>query len=119
MIFALSERVETRRENVLPDRAAEKRNVSPALPHARATRPSSERAVTENAPRVSALLPDEFRKRAGSVGKPIGSTKCKIVNGELWVKSPSRMMGYLEQKQATREKFHFGWLKTGDIAGVD
>lgn len=75
--------------------------------------------LTENAPRVSALLPDEFRKRAGSVGKPIGSTKCKIVNGELWVKSPSRMMGYLEQKQATREKFHFGWLKTGDIARVD
>ena len=75
--------------------------------------------LTENSPRVSALPFQDFATYKGSVGKPIGKTKLRIVRGELWVKSPSIMRGYFHQKKLTREKLKHGWLKTGDFAQMD
>ena len=70
--------------------------------------------------------------RAGAAGVLIPNTSCKIVNpetgddltvgqeGELWIKGPQVMMGYLNNPQATRETITpDGWLRTGDIGYVD
>lgn len=75
--------------------------------------------LTENSPRVSALCPDNFFKKIGSVGKPIAHTEVKLCNGELLVKSPSVMQGYLGDFEKTQEKIRGGWLYTGDMASID
>lgn len=75
--------------------------------------------LTENSPRVSALRPDEFFEKIGSVGKPIAHTKVKLENGELLVKSRSLMQGYLKEREKTEEKLKGGWLHTGDMARID
>ena len=38
--------------------------------------------------------------------------------GELVVKSPSVVLGYLNNEEATRETFQAGWVRTGDEAVV-
>lgn len=71
----------------------------------------------------------------GSIGKPIPNTICKIVDpvtgdpipksdteslGELCVKGPQVMKGYLGRPEATADTFDAdGFLKTGDLAKVD
>ena len=39
--------------------------------------------------------------------------------GELTVRSPANMRGYLNQPEATAETLQGGWLRTGDLATVD
>ncbi|WP_296276069.1 long-chain-fatty-acid--CoA ligase FadD1 [Pseudomonas sp. UBA7530] len=63
----------------------------------------------------------------GTIGIPVPSTQCKIVNddgqelpigeiGELCVKGPQVMKGYWQRQEATDEILDAeGWLKTGDI----
>lgn len=75
--------------------------------------------LTENGPRVSALLPQEFFSRAGSVGKPVRETQIQIKNGELLVKSKSMMLGYYKCGDLTKLKIRGGWLYTGDMAKTD
>lgn len=38
--------------------------------------------------------------------------------GELVIKSPSSVLGYLNNETATRETFQHGWVRTGDEAVV-
>jgi acyl-CoA synthetase (AMP-forming)/AMP-acid ligase II len=69
--------------------------------------------------------------RAGSVGPSAPNTLCRIVDpetgadlgpgkpGELWVKGPQVMLGYLNRPDATAAMIEDGWLKTGDLAEVD
>ena len=63
----------------------------------------------------------------GTIGIPVPSTLCKIINdegqelaigeiGELCVKGPQVMKGYWQRQEATDEILDTdGWLKTGDI----
>lgn len=60
--------------------------------------------LTEHSPRASALLPQEFVKKAGSVGKPIGAVKMKIEKGELLLKSPCVMKRILSRRGAHERK---------------
>ena len=38
--------------------------------------------------------------------------------GELVVRSPSVVLGYLNNAAATNETFHDGWMRTGDEAVI-
>lgn len=72
-------------------------------------------------------------KKYASVGLPASATRAKIVaiddktgvglgpneNGELWVRGPQNMLGYLNNKEATDEMLIDGWIRTGDIAHYD
>lgn len=86
--------------------------------------------MTELSP-VSHLVPFNA-PRSGAVGVLLPNTTCQIVDpesgqalpvgqeGELWIKGPQVMQGYLNNAIATAESITAdGWLRTGDIARVD
>ena len=55
----------------------------------------------------------------GSIGKPYGKTECRIVDGELLLRSPSVMKGYYKDPEETAKILEDGWLHTGDLAYCD
>lgn len=86
--------------------------------------------MTELSP-VSHLVPASA-PRSGAAGLALPNTMSKIVDpesgeavergkeGELWVKGPQVMQGYLNNAKATGETItEDGWLHTGDIALID
>ncbi|MDQ3438630.1 MAG: long-chain fatty acid--CoA ligase [Actinomycetota bacterium] len=70
--------------------------------------------------------------REGSIGIPIPSTEARIVDvetgetempigesGELIIKGPQIMKGYLNMPDETAQTLKDGWLHTGDVARMD
>lgn len=69
--------------------------------------------------------------RLGTIGIPVPSTLCRIVDdegkvlelgetGEICVKGPQVMKGYWQRQEATDEVLDAdGWLKTGDIGLIE
>jgi len=80
--------------------------------------------MSENSPLISVSTP--HHKRNESVGLPVINTEVKILDpgpdgiGEIACKSPSVMLGYFENKEATKEVItEDGWLLTGDLGCRD
>ncbi len=82
--------------------------------------------------RVSILRSKEYLKKYYTVGKPIKGTNCWLIDkkgkkikksgikGELVVKGPNVTMGYLNDKNLTKQKFKpNNILLTGDICSLD
>jgi long-chain acyl-CoA synthetase len=67
--------------------------------------------MTEGLPTL-ANHPDN--NRPGSLGRPVGDTEVRIVDGELWLRGPGITPGYWGF-----EPFEDGWLKTGDLVEED
>ncbi|KAM8720830.1 hypothetical protein ACLKA7_006816 [Drosophila subpalustris] len=88
--------------------------------------------MTEASPVI--LMTPEGNTRYASTGVAPGSTECKIVpmsgedtkgvgprtTGELCVRGPQVMSGYLNNQEANEVTFYPGnWLRTGDVAFYD
>ena len=83
--------------------------------------------MTELSPVTHIVPEDDFK--AGSVGTLLASTEARIVDdesgtdvaegepGELWIRGPQVMKGYLNNAEATAATVDAdGWLHTGDVA---
>ncbi|MFT3922898.1 MAG: AMP-binding protein [Myxococcales bacterium] len=63
--------------------------------------------------------------RADTVGPPVAGTEVEVrdVNdegvGEVWVRGPTVMKGYLDAPELTAATIQDGWLKTGDLGLMD
>jgi fatty-acyl-CoA synthase len=76
--------------------------------------------LTEAAPNVLCLPPEDARRKAGSAGKPYPYVECRLAEtGELLVRGPNVFAGYWRNPEATAAAFEDGWLLTGDVAERD
>jgi fatty-acyl-CoA synthase len=76
--------------------------------------------LTEAAPNVLCLAPEDARRKAGYAGKPYPYVTCDLSEaGELLVRGPNVFPGYWRNEEATENAFRDGWLLTGDIAERD
>ena len=55
-------------------------------------------------------------RRPGSVGTPPPGVEVRLVDGELEVRGPGVFLEYWRRPQETRDAFHDGWFRTGDVA---
>jgi acyl-CoA synthetase (AMP-forming)/AMP-acid ligase II len=61
------------------------------------------------------------------IGKPVPQLEVRVVNdegndddvGELWCRTPSAMLGYLNDPERTEAVFAEGWVHTGDLVRTD
>jgi long-chain acyl-CoA synthetase len=87
--------------------------------------------LTEASPTTHST-PTLAKRKIGSVGLPLSSTECKIVDletgervlpigetGELCIRGPQIMKGYWNRPDETAIALRDGWLYTGDVARMD
>jgi len=74
---------------------------------------------TEASPRILCLKSSHPLFYTKATGYPVRGIEVKLSgDGELMVKGPQIMCGYLGDEQATSEKVREGWLATGDKAEI-
>jgi len=85
--------------------------------------------LTETSPVTHTALPETYV--SGSIGVLVSNTEVRVVDpetgddldvdqpGELWIRGPQVMKGYLNNPEATAASIdEEGWFKTGDIGKV-
>ncbi len=88
--------------------------------------------MTESSPVTHVTPTDPATHRPGTIGPPVPNTECRLVNletgeevgpgedGEVCVRGPQVMRGYLDDPDATAHAIDAeGWLHTGDIGHAD
>jgi acyl-CoA synthetase (AMP-forming)/AMP-acid ligase II len=88
--------------------------------------------MTETSPATHLVPPLSAVQKPGSIGPPIPGTECRLIDpdtgqdappgerGELWMRGPQVMRGYLGNRKATAAMIDDdGWLHSGDVAIVD
>jgi len=86
--------------------------------------------LTETHSPATILLDSEFRRKPGSVGRPVPCADARVVDddgrdvatgeaGELWIRGPMVTPGYFGDPAATEAAITDGWLHTGDYARLD
>jgi long-chain acyl-CoA synthetase len=84
--------------------------------------------LSEASPVVTFNYPGKIK--IGSIGVPIPNVQVKIVSpdgkemercerGEVLVKGPNVMLGYLNRPEETKSTIVDGWLHTGDVGYID
>ncbi len=86
--------------------------------------------LTETASQVTTLSPEEWPRGLDSAGRPLPGAEIEIrdvsgraagpgVEGEIAVRGPMVMAGYLDDRAAGRDSLEEGWLRTGDLGAWD
>lgn len=88
--------------------------------------------MTETSPATHLLPAEDCLRKIGSIGILLPNLEARLVAnddiadaapgepGELWVRGPTVMKGYLNNPTATASSITAdGWFKTGDIATRD
>ncbi|MBN2203594.1 MAG: acyl--CoA ligase [Thermoleophilia bacterium] len=86
--------------------------------------------LTEVSGRLCVLPPDELDARSGSVGRPIGDMRVRVLDaeglelppgetGELYVTGSLLMQGYLDEPEITARTLTAHGLRSGDFGHVD
>jgi long-chain acyl-CoA synthetase len=86
--------------------------------------------LTEASPVVSFNPLEREKRKPGTVGLPLPGIEVRVVDdcgdqlppnipGELIVKGPNVMKGYLNKPEETAKAIKNGWLYTGDIAVIE
>jgi acyl-CoA synthetase (AMP-forming)/AMP-acid ligase II len=87
--------------------------------------------MTEASPVTHFAADEELEAQdPGAIGRLVGNTEGRLVDpetgedadgdGEIWIRGPQVMRGYLGDEDATRETLtEDGWLRTGDVARLE
>jgi o-succinylbenzoate---CoA ligase len=81
--------------------------------------------LTETASQVATLAPADALRKLGSAGQPLLPTELRIASssagevGEILVRGPTVMRGYINRPEQTALALRNGWLHTGDLGYLD
>ncbi|HJZ49048.1 MAG TPA: o-succinylbenzoate--CoA ligase [Roseiflexaceae bacterium] len=79
--------------------------------------------LTETASQVATLAPADALRKLGSAGQPLLPTELRIAGagdvGEILVRGPTVMRGYINRPEETAQTLRDGWLHTGDLGYLD
>jgi acyl-CoA synthetase (AMP-forming)/AMP-acid ligase II len=88
--------------------------------------------MTEASPATHITPAEVAARKPGSIGRVVANTQCRVVDvetgrdvepgtdGELWIRGPQVMRGYLNRPDETCAILGGdGWLRTGDIGHAD
>jgi len=79
--------------------------------------------------RPISYLAGDAREVPESIGRPVPGVELRVVNdegrplatgatGELWIRTPAAMDGYLDNPEETAAVLADGWFRTGDLATI-
>ena len=85
--------------------------------------------LTEAASQVATLAPEEAEAHGASIGRALPGLELRVVDaqnrdqpptmpGEICVRGPQVMAGYLDRPDETQRVLREGWLHTGDIGAL-